>query len=636
MTTSITTRPVDAVLAKLEGVRHTGPEQWEARCPAHEDRSPSLSVGIGDDGRALLCCQAGCQLDAITAAIGMTIADLYPPRERPERGRIVETYGYRDELGELLYEVVRLEPKSFRQRRPDGRGGWDWRLNGVRRVLYRLPEVIEAVTAGELVWIVEGEKDADALERAGEVATCNPQGAGKWSKVPDAAMVLTGATVIVWIDDDQPGHDHGRQVVRSIDGTADGWLVVRSPHAKDAAAHLAAGHPIDLAHLEELASSDGDRTWLDGPSTDTTPSGDMADPGPTEPPPEGDGDTPSSWRPLDMAAALTGEGPPAPDVWRHSRGHCLLYAGRTHAFFGASETLKSWAAQSAVAEVLRAGGSVLYVDYEDDQDGVAARLVALGVPHDAILTRLAYMRPDEPLMDHRDTYTRGGIDFHDTLRSQQWQLAVIDGMTEAMTTESLDVNDNADSARFQRRLMRPIADTGAAALAIDHQAKNADASGRFAIGAQHKLAGLTGAAYRFESMHTLGRPDGLEPTVGTSKITVSKDRPGFVRGKAVDGLAGILRVTSWPDLRVDVDLIDAADLGDAGADMELAGRILTHLATYEGESGNQLEKGVRGNAGEIRATTKWMIGKGWIRVQKEGRSNCHYLTDTGRQETPDA
>lgn len=350
----------------------------------------------------------------------------------------------------------------------------------------------------------------------------------------------------------------------------------------------------------------------------------------------GDDDTPSSWAFIDLRAALAGEGPPPPAIWTHAGGHCLLYARRTHAFFGASETLKSWAAQAAVAEVLVAGGHVLYIDFEDDQVGVTARLRALGVTDAQILAQLAYARPDEPLVDNRDRYTRGGLDFHRQLEDRPWQLAVIDGMTEAMTTEHLDVYDNADSARFQRRLMRPIADTGAAALAIDHQAKNTDAAGRFAIGAQHKLAGLTGAAYRFESQRPLGRPQGAEESVGLTKVTVSKDRPGFIRGRSTDGLAGIFRVTSWPDGKVDAELIDPADLGDSGANMELAGRLLTHLATYDGESGNQIEKGVSGNTSEIRATLKWLHGKGWISIEKSGRSHVHTLTDEGRKQVPNA
>lgn len=273
--------PTDAVLAKLEGARQVGTDQWEARCPAHDDSTPSLSVSIGEGGRALLCCQAGCELADVLAAIDLQPADLFPPKaETQTKPRIVAEYDYPDEAGELLYQVVRLDPKSFRQRRPAASGGWEWRLNGVRRVLYRLPEIRDAIANNRVVWITEGEKDADALTRAGQVATCNPGGAGKWGKVPDAADHLTGADVHVWVDDDKPGHDHGRQVAASIDGKAARWTVVRSTDAKDAAEHLGAGRSLD--ELEVLAASDGDRTWIDG-TTDTEPD-------PPEPPADDQGD----------------------------------------------------------------------------------------------------------------------------------------------------------------------------------------------------------------------------------------------------------------------------------------------------------------------------------------------------------
>src|SRR5262249_8439441 len=89
---------------------------------------------------------------------------------------IVATYDYADETGKLLFQTVRYYHKNFAQRRPDGNGGWIWNLEGVRRVLYRLPEV----TAAQTVCIAEGEKDAENLRTLGFVATTNPMGAGKW------------------------------------------------------------------------------------------------------------------------------------------------------------------------------------------------------------------------------------------------------------------------------------------------------------------------------------------------------------------------------------------------------------------------------------------------------------------------
>lgn len=111
---------------------------WMARCPAHEDQRSSLSIGSGDDGRWLLKCHAGCPIESILTAAHLTKADLFPGERKNESGNIVAEYDYRDEEGELLYQAVRLTPKTFRQRRPDGQGGWTWNLGGVRRVLYRL------------------------------------------------------------------------------------------------------------------------------------------------------------------------------------------------------------------------------------------------------------------------------------------------------------------------------------------------------------------------------------------------------------------------------------------------------------------------------------------------------------------
>lgn len=340
----------------------------------------------------------------------------------------------------------------------------------------------------------------------------------------------------------------------------------------------------------------------------------------------------TSWEPIDLRGALTGEGPPPPTVLRHARGHHLLYAGRSHWFIGASESCKSWGAQAAVAEVLTAGGDVFYIDYEDDERGVVSRLVALGVPEDRIVAGLCYVRPNEPLIDRQGRYTPGGMRFHSLLAERPWVLGIVDGVTEAMATEGLDPNDNSDAALFNRRIMRPIADEGAAAVAIDHQPKNAGETGRFAIGAQHKLSGLTGAAYRFETQRPFGRAMDSQPNIGIVKVTVSKDRPGYVRGRSPEGTVALFRLTSWPDGGVDAELVDAVDLGDEGADMVVALAVLQHLDTYEGESSRRLEDTVAGNSATIRAATKWLVNKGWVRVEKQGQRHAHYLTEAGRRE----
>ena len=139
------------------------------------------------------------------------------PDDDTSNSKIVETYDYADEAGKLLFQCVRLKPKDFRQRRPDGKGGWIWNMESVRRVLYRLPDVIGA----QIVCVAEGEKDCDNLVKLGFVATTNPLGAGNWRD--EYAEALRGKDVIVFGDIGDPdgkGEKHTAQVLRSVNGKA--------------------------------------------------------------------------------------------------------------------------------------------------------------------------------------------------------------------------------------------------------------------------------------------------------------------------------------------------------------------------------------------------------------------------------
>lgn len=233
--------PLERVRSALEqaGSRKQGPAGWT--CPAHDDTRASLSVKEGHDGRVLLNCHAGCDLDAVLGALGLVIGDLFT--ERPAKAEITATYPYVDEAGALLFEVVRFEPKQFRQRRPDGQGSWIWKLAGTRRVLYRLPNVLKAKAAKRTIWLAEGEKDVAALERAGVVATCNPGGAGKWRD--DYTAALAGARVTVVADADVPGRTHAAAVAAELERAGCTVVVVEPAKGKDAADHLAAGLALD-------------------------------------------------------------------------------------------------------------------------------------------------------------------------------------------------------------------------------------------------------------------------------------------------------------------------------------------------------------------------------------------------------
>jgi hypothetical protein len=250
------------ILSHLAGVRKTG-GGWQARCPAHEDRQASLSISTGDDGRLLLHCHAGCTVEAVVGKLGLTMRDLMPSgngsgkhagSSKPE---IVATYDYRDEQGDLLYQVVRYDPKDFRQRKPKPGGGWEWKIGNVRRVLYRLPQLLAAVLTA-IVFIVEGEKDVDNLVKRGLVATCNAGGAdsGKGEKwLRDFAQFFRGRRVAILPDKDGPGRKHAQWVLSTLQGTAAEIKVVELPgDGKDATDWLDAGGTVEeLLRLVEAA-----------------------------------------------------------------------------------------------------------------------------------------------------------------------------------------------------------------------------------------------------------------------------------------------------------------------------------------------------------------------------------------------
>lgn len=242
------------VLSRLKDVTTSG-SGWTARCPGHDDNRNSLSASLGDDGKVLLHCHAGCQFGDIVVAIGMKPADLMPDRpamrqaprkaaakpatpavntnnavsaRMPSNERIVETYDYCVKFETLVYQVVRLDPKGFRQRRPDGNGGWIWNLDGVQSIPFRF-DLLTRADAETSIFICEGEKDVLRLEALGLLATCNSGGASKW-KFPDKYLeVFRGREAIVLVDNDPPGEQHGQMVAASLFGIASDVRVVLLP-----------------------------------------------------------------------------------------------------------------------------------------------------------------------------------------------------------------------------------------------------------------------------------------------------------------------------------------------------------------------------------------------------------------------
>lgn len=249
----------ELVLPKLEGIRKSG-SGYVARCPAHDDGKASLSIATGKDHPVVFNCFAGCDRDAVLDKLGLTWEQLCESRDddRPEmewtpRGPAVAVYDYVDESGNLLFQVCRTVDKQFPQRRPDpsAKSGWSWKLGDVRRVLYRLPKIIDAVAKGASIYIAEGEKDVQALESQGAAATCCPGGAGKWRDEYTAVFAEADVTIIA--DRDEPGQKHARQVFAALEGVAANVRIVESQEGKDAADHIQAG--LSLDDFTETASS---------------------------------------------------------------------------------------------------------------------------------------------------------------------------------------------------------------------------------------------------------------------------------------------------------------------------------------------------------------------------------------------
>ncbi|MCP4005463.1 MAG: DUF3987 domain-containing protein [bacterium] len=193
------------------------------------------------------------------------------------RGAVItKVYDYHDENGNVVFRACRTANKDFPIARPDSRSrtDWYWGRDHVDTVLYGLPAVLEAVEAGRTIYIVEGEKDADAInehdpDSTGYVATTAPLGARKWRS--EYADALDGAAhVVVWADRDKAGTDHAKLILESLQGRAGNLEAVQAKEGKDASDHLSTGHglndvvPIELG-IDDHPPADADRTDSWGP-----------------------------------------------------------------------------------------------------------------------------------------------------------------------------------------------------------------------------------------------------------------------------------------------------------------------------------------------------------------------------------
>ena len=216
-------RLAEQLASQLESYSRSG-EGWTARCPAHPDKNPSLSIYPDKKhNRVIVVCHRGCPLSDVLAALEITQDDL--------NCSLVAVYPYHDAEGTLLYEKCRFEPKRFVLRRPDGKGGYVYKLNGTQRVLYRLHE-LKKRKKRETVFLVEGEKDADNLVAQGLCATTAPLGAGKkWDHTFNDS--LADADIVILPDNDPAGRRYAVDAATALVSAAKRVRVLSIPGLAD-------------------------------------------------------------------------------------------------------------------------------------------------------------------------------------------------------------------------------------------------------------------------------------------------------------------------------------------------------------------------------------------------------------------
>jgi hypothetical protein len=332
-------------------------------------------------------------------------------------------------------------------------------------------------------------------------------------------------------------------------------------------------------------------------------------PPPPEEPDAGE-DFPRTWIPADLTDVLNGTWKPVePTIGRRSDGVGLFYPGKQHTVSSESEAGKTWFGLSAARDEMLLENHVAYVDFEDDRGPVVGRLLAMGVAPRRISEFFHYVRPESPV-----TAYLNGLDLDAMLGLYTPTLAIVDGVTEAMTLHGLNPLDNADAAKFGRMLPRRLTRSGAAVVNLDHVTKSSESRGRYSIGAVHKLNGLDGAAYVLENRRPFGV--GLD---GVSTIRIVKDRPGRLRMHALPGGSGM----RWfADLILDstteghTDALVAAP-NDRSASETRPTRVMQRVSEElvkhpAGLSQRVLCDVVTGKAETIRLSLSYLIADGYV------------------------
>ena len=416
-------------------VKRSG-DRLQATCPTHDDTNPSLTVMRGTTQPVVIHCHAGCDTTRILEALHLTWADISNERETPAPTPPAN-YLYTDANGTPLFRVVRGENKRFMQQHLTPQGEWVNGRGGIEPVLYNLPNVLAAVTNGEPVYIVEGEKDCDTLNQWGVTATTNPGGAGNFT--PLMADTLHDANVVIIADNDPAGHAHAHDIAALLTERQIRHQTRLTVHGKDVSEQHGQGYdpletqPLtetpadDLAHLIDWstfwAQTHDDEEWVAWP---------------------------------------------------------LIPKGRTVSLFAPAKAGKSTVLLACIAaactgqqplnnrETTQQPVSVLYLDYEMSSADLWERLTELGYNEHTDLQNLHYaLLPSLPALDTAE----GGQYLYNLAKRLHVDAVVVDTIGRAIEGEE----NSADTIRaFYRHTAQPLKAAGISVLRTDHAGKNAD------------------------------------------------------------------------------------------------------------------------------------------------------------------
>lgn len=474
-------------IAQMRGGKETRKGEYQCKCPAHDDRVASLSLGTGRNGDTLINCKAGCDKHDVVKALGLEWSNLFreprsnvdratyrpppskpapvvsraatsAPKERkasqlddlthPTLGKPDALYPYENEHGELVYISTRFSKpeKTFRQAQPDGDGGWRWSLSGIETLPFHLPQLIEAIAEERLIFVVEGEKDVLNLERIGIAATTNSGGAKKFPE--SAANYFSAAHVAIFGDNDLPGQEHAQMVaalLRRVTGSVKVVKLPGLPEKGDISDWLAAGGTSE--QLQRLVANTPEWPVVETEQTDALP----------------------------LATRALDAPPPEPIRWTVED---ILFAGELGMLVGDGGSYKSTLAlhiACAVAGGYKAfghfntdGGAVLVVSAEDSAGVLLSRASAMIRGH-------GWDR--ERVLGNTHFFALEGV----SLSSAAWcahllsevvrldaRLVVLDPLADLMDGEENSATEMRPVIKAARALKVP---TGAAVLLVHHAGK---------------------------------------------------------------------------------------------------------------------------------------------------------------------